>query len=132
MIKRLLTVCLLLACGYAARAQNNLQFNRVVTLKADSISNCSGGCADTILFRTFTVPADKVLKIESINFLAGNYLLFLDGTPFSKLSTGITNSFPIWLPPGTYSIYFGTYLTTASSTGNYAFLMSALEFNVVP
>lgn len=131
-MKKILAICLLLVCCYNVKAQNNLQFNRVVILRADSISNCSGGCADTILYRTFTVPANKVLKIESINFLAGNYLLFLDGTPFSKLSTGITNTFPIWLPSGTYSIYFATYIPSASSSGNYAFLMSAIEFNVVP
>jgi hypothetical protein len=131
-MKKLITLCLILACCYTANAQNNLQFNRVVTLKADSISNCSSGCADTILYRTFTVDANKVLKIESINFIAGNYLLFLDGTPFSKVATGITNTFPIWLPSGTYSLYFATYISSASSTGSYAFLMSALEFNVVP
>ena len=114
-----------------AKAQNNLQFNRVVNISADSISVCSSGCADTILYRTFTVPANKVLKIESVNFIAGNYLLFLNSTPFSKTSTNITNTFPIWLPPGDYSIYFATYITRASSTGNYAYLLSALEFNVV-
>jgi hypothetical protein len=132
MMKKIFTLCLLMACFCAGKAQNNLQFNQVVILKADSISNCSSGCADTILYRTFTVPANKVLKIESINFIAGNYLLFLDGTPFSKSSTGITNTFPVWLPSGTYSLYFATYIPSASSTGNYAFLMSALEFNVVP
>lgn len=77
-----------------AKAQNNLQFNRVVNISADSISVCSSGCADTILYRTFTVPANKVLKIESVNFIAGNYLLFLNSTPFSKTSTNITNTFP--------------------------------------
>lgn len=132
-MKKILTLCLVLACCYTVKAQNNLQFNQVITLRADSIvPSCPSGCGDTILYRTFTVPANKVLKIESINFIAGNYLLFLDGVPFSKVSTNITNTFPIWLPPGTYSLYFSTYLSTASSTGSYAFLMSALEFNVVP
>jgi hypothetical protein len=132
MMKKIFATCLLLAVCYAGKAQNNLQFNQVVILRADSISNCSSGCADTILYRTFTVPANKVLKIESINFIAGNYLLFLDGVPFSKVATGITNTFPIWLPSGTYSLYFATYIPAASSTGNYGFYMSALEFNVVP
>lgn len=130
-MRKLLFTLLLIICGSMARSQNNLQFNRVVTLSADSISNCSSGCADTILFRTFTVPANKVLKIESINFIAGNYLLFLNSTPFSKTSSNITNTFPIWLPPGDYSIYFSTYVTSASSTGSYAYLLSAIEFNTV-
>lgn len=131
-MKKIISISLLLFCCYTGKAQNNLQFNRVVILQADSIASCSVGCADTILYRTFTVGANKVLKIESINFIAGNYLLFLDGTPFSKISTNITNTFPIWLPTGTYSLYFSTYLPTSASTGSYAFLMSALEFNVVP
>lgn len=118
-------------CFTIAKAQNNLQFNRVVNLSADSISVCASGCADTILYRTFTVPANKVLKIESVNFIAGNYLLFLNSTPFSKTSSNITNTFPIWLPPGDYSIYFATYIPSASSTGSYAYLLSALEFNLV-
>lgn len=130
-MRKVIFICLLFMCCSMAKAQNNLQFNRVVTIKADSISNCSSGCADTILYRTFTVPPNKVLKIESINFLAGNYLLFLDSTPFSKLSTGIMNTFPIWLPAGDYSIYFATYITSASSSGNYAYLLSGIEFNVV-
>jgi hypothetical protein len=130
-MKKIFSICLLLACCYMAKAQNNLQFNRVVILKGDSISTCSGNCPDSILFQTFTVPSNKVLKIESINFIAGNYLLFIDKTSFSKVSTGITNSFPIWLPSGTYSIYFGNYNSTIASTGSYAYLLSALEFNVV-
>lgn len=132
MTRKILLFSLLLLCCYASKAQNNLQFNRVVILRADSISNCSSGCADTILYRSFTVPVNKVLKIESINFVPGNYVLFLDNTPFSRTSTGIPNSFPIWLPPGTYSLYFGTYNTANSSSGNYAYLLSALEFNVIP
>lgn len=113
------------------KAQNNLQFSRVVTVKADSISNCSSGCPDTILYRTFTVEPNKVLKIESINFILGNYVLFLDNTPFFKTTTGYSPSFPIWLSSGTYSIYFGTYNSSNSASGQYAYLLSALEFNVV-
>ena len=131
-MKKILAIGLLLACCCTVKAQNNLQFNRVVIIRGDSISNCSSGCGDTILYKTFTVAVDKVLKIESLNFNAGNYVMFLDNTPFSKTSTGYMNTFPIWLPSGTYSIYFGTYNTTNSSTGNYAYLLSAIEFNVVP
>ena len=130
-MKKIFTICLVLFCFCTAKAQNNLQFNRVVIIKADSISNCGSNCADSLLVRTFTVEPNHVLKIESINFFPGNYILFLDNTPFSRTSTGITNTFPIWLPPGTYSIYFGTYLTNASQAGNYAYLLSAIEFKVV-
>lgn len=130
-MKRLSIIVALLAVCFCVKAQNNLQFNRVVIVRADSVSNCSSGCPDTILFRQFTVDPNKVLKIESINFVPGNYFLFLDGTSFYKTTTGLTPSFPIWLPSGTYSIYFGTFNSANSAAGNYGYLMSALEFNVV-
>lgn len=130
-MKKIVSACLLLFCCCFAKAQNNLQFNRVVIIRADSISNCSSGCPDTILFQQFTVPPNKVLKIESINFNLGNYVLFLDNTPFYKTTTGLPPTFPIWLPSGTYSIYFGTYNSANSAAGVYAYLLSALEFNVV-
>ncbi len=130
-MKKTFSICLLLLCCCFAKAQNNLQFNRVVIIKADSISNCGGGCPDTILYRQFTVPPDKVLKIESINYIPGNYYLFLDNTPFIRVSSNPANNFPIWLPSGTYAIYFGTYNSANSATGQYAYLLSAIEFNVV-
>ena len=132
MMKKLFAVCLLLLCCYEGHAQNNLQFNRVVTIFTDSVSNCSSNCADTVLLRTFVVPANKVLKIESINFTPGNYFLFLNGVAFSRVATTIANNFPIWLPSGTYNIYFGTYNSANSQAGNYSYLLSAIEFNVVP
>ena len=130
-MKKIISICILLFSCYLSKAQNNLQFNRVVIIKADSISNCSSNCGDTILMRQFTVAPDKVLKIESINFSPGNYVLFLDNTPFSRTATQLPNNFPIWLPEGTYSLYFGTFNTANSASGQYAYLLSALEFNVV-
>ena len=130
-MRKLIGIFVLLFCFSTTKAQNNLQFNRVVNIRTDSISNCSSNCPDTILLRTIVVPENKVLKIESINFIAGNYLLFLDGVPFSKVSTNITNTFPIWLSSGNYSIYFATYNASASAAGNYGYFLSALEFNVV-
>jgi hypothetical protein len=131
-MKKTLAVCLLIAGCYTGKAQGNLQFNRVVTIFTDSVSNCSSNCADTVLLRTFIVPANKVLKIESINHSFGNYFLFLNGVAFSRVATTLPNSYPIWLPPGTYHIYFGTYNPANSQAGNYSYLLSAIEFNVVP
>ncbi|MFM6924961.1 MAG: hypothetical protein ACKOU7_05620 [Ferruginibacter sp.] len=131
-MKKIISIGMLLLCCIAGKAQNNLQFNRVVTIFTDSVSNCSSNCADTVLLRTIVVPANKVLKIESINFTPGNYFLFLNGVAFSRVATTIANNFPIWLPSGTYYIYFGTYNTANSQAGNYSYLLSAIEFNVVP
>ncbi len=130
-MNKIISIWLLLFCCGIAKAQNNLQFNRAVVIQADSVSNCSSGCPDTILYRSFTVEPNKVLKIESINFVPGNYVLFVNNTPMSRTSTGIMNSFPIWLPSGSYSIYFGTYNSANSAAGQYAYMLSALEFNVV-
>ncbi len=130
-MKKIVSIFVLLVCSYMVKAQNNLQFNRVVIIQADSVSNCSSGCPDTILYRPFTVPPNKVLKIESVNYSPGNYYLFIANSPFARSSTSLPNSFPIWLPSGDYSIYFGTYNSSNSAAGNYAFLMSAVEFNVV-
>jgi hypothetical protein len=128
-MKKIITITvLLLGCSFA-KAQNNLQFNRVVIIQADTSSTCSSGCPDSLLVRTFT--ENKVLKIESINYTSGNYALFLDNVPLSKSSSNIMNHYPVWLPSGTYTIYYGTYVTTNSAAGNYAYLLSALEFNVV-
>ncbi|MES2849888.1 MAG: hypothetical protein V4685_12580 [Bacteroidota bacterium] len=130
-MKKIVSTCVLLIFCYITKAQNNLQFNRVLLLRADSISTCSSNCPDTILFRSFTVAPDKVLKIESINYNPGNYVLFLDGSSFPRITTQIPTTFPIWLPSGTYSIYFGTFNTANSASGQYSYLLSALEFNVV-
>lgn len=130
-MKKIFSICLLLIYCGITKAQNNLQFNRVILVRADSISTCSGGCPDTILLRTIIVEPNKVLKIESINYNPGNYVLFLDGSSFPRITTQIPNSFPIWLPSGTYSIYFGTFNTANSASGQYSYLLSGLEFNVI-
>jgi len=130
-MKKIFSICLLLSCCYFSHAQNNLQFNRVVILRGDSISNCSTGCPDTILYQAFTVAPDKVLKIESINYIPGNYFFYLDGTPFQRTTSGLPNVFPIWLPSGNYSIYFAPSNPNNSAAGTYAYLLSALEFNIV-
>lgn len=130
-MKKIVSIFALLVCSYMVKAQNNLQFNRVVIIQGDSISNCSTNCPDTILYRAFTVPPNKVLKIESVNYTPGNYFLFVADAPFARSSTSLPNSFPIWLPSGDYSIYFAASNSSNSAAGTYAYLLSAVEFNVV-
>jgi hypothetical protein len=130
-MKKIISFIALILCFAVSKAQNNLQFNRAVLVRADSISNCGGGCPDTILYQNFTVPANKVWKIESINYNPGNYVLFLDGNSFPRVTSQIPTTYPIWLPSGTYAIYFGTFNSANSATGQYSYLLSALEFNVV-
>lgn len=133
-MKKMLFLIALTFCAFVMQAQNNLQFNRVVTVEADSFFNCNSNCGDTFLLQRFTVPAGKVLKIESINIqgTSVNFRLCLNKTPFSTTSTNYTNVFPIWLPAGEHKLYF-FYRENGnlSITGRYSYLMSALEFNVV-
>ena len=130
-MKKFICISLVLMVCCFVKAQNNLQFNKVVLIRADSISICSTNCPDTILLKSFTVAPNKVLKIESINYSPGNYVFFLDGNSFPRITSQIPTSYPIWLPAGTYSMYFGTFNTANSATGQYSYLLSALEFNVV-
>jgi hypothetical protein len=136
-MKKIFFICLLLACACFAKAQNNLQFNKGVLLTVDSMYNCSGTCPDTILLRAIVVPAGKMLKIESINFIAtvSTYTLYFNGIPMLK--NGYTrganqNAFPVWLPQGSYNVYFATYDNSAPISGQHAYMVSGLEFNIVP
>jgi hypothetical protein len=133
-MKKVLFLSVFIFNSFFIQAQNNLQFNRVVIVEADSLFNCNSNCGDTFLLKNFTVPAGKALKIESINIQGSstNFRLCLNKTPFSPTSTNYTNVFPIWLPAGEHKLYF-FYRENGnlSITGRYSYLMSALEFNIV-
>lgn len=116
-------------------AQGNLQFNQVLN------NSYSATLQAQTLLGTVTVPAGKVWKIETATYFftqAGNritgrgsgaYAAFIgdnliwDGTN----SLGHQDFFPIWLSPGTYSV-FARCASLYAVTVNF----SAIEFNVVP
>lgn len=95
--------------------------------------------------QTVTVPAGKVLKIESAiastSFSSGsngtdgrialdNRLIWVgDNSSFA-----VINRFPIWLPAGTYTLRLFKDCTSCSTSGAPVLngLVSAVEFNVVP
>lgn len=120
--------------GLDAKAQGNLQFNRVVNFSASQ-----SVLADTsITFQTFQVPAGKVWKIENVNVgqkrLSGfpEHCDFCSAT-FNEIiafmnqqNVGREVIFPIWLSEGSYNFKIGSYpsrLILAS--------YSAIEFNIV-
>lgn len=119
-----------------ARAQGNLQFNRVVNF---SVSQTVG--ADTLItFQTFQVPAGKVWKIENVNVgqkrLSGypeacEYCTatFNEIIAFMRQNQVTDAIFPIWLSEGSYNFKIGSY---PSPSRLISASYSAIEFNVIP
>lgn len=110
---------------------NNLQFNRVVyyeLLLNDTTGTNPFTVADSVVI---TVPANKVLKIESIKGYDSAYSVKLNNHPIT------TSPFPIWLPAGSYVFKIeddcncGSCSTCTYSGGANSFL-SGIEFNIVP
>ncbi|MCB9233331.1 MAG: hypothetical protein H6581_16860 [Bacteroidia bacterium] len=102
---------------------------------------------DTII----TVPAGKVLKLESISAgyssssssrydpPSSNHYVFLNNSQIYGYVTTPNVSYPqvnypIWLPAGSYELRFVYNSSSPSSsiTRNYHYFLSALEFEVVP
>ena len=137
-MKKLLVI-LAIAFSSASFAQGNLQFNQVMFLEyTTSVLGSATTTAGVI-----TVPAGKVWKIEHANLYsvagyprtqAGGRSLFINNTLIYR-SKGPSNaihlvdSFPLWLPAGTYNIVIGN---EQSSTYNINSSINAIEFNVVP
>lgn len=119
-----------------AKAQGNLQFNQVMRL---SYTGTIASNAAPVSAGSFTVPANKVWKIESgsavdSKLFTVQFSLTVDGQLlYSGHSAGSSMPFytspPMWLSEGTYNV------SAALITGsNYSFVakISALEFNITP
>ena len=122
-----------------AKAQGNLQFNRVINYTIPSQTVDYTGIIQT----TVTVPANKVWKIEAASYngagspgwslILDNYLLF----SYTRDSGGGLNyyqdiHFPIWLPSGTYNLKAQYYWVTGFQS--YPFIgasISIIEFNII-
>lgn len=116
-------------------AQGNLQFNRVVHIIADTSFSCSNGgaCVDSFLVRDIVVSPNKVLKIESLNYIVNSvYDLYFNDYPI--YNSAYANNFPIWVPAGTYRLKFyrPNNPSTINFTARFNYMFSALEFNIVP
>lgn len=123
----------------------NLQFSKVIylTLQGTPPNNSSKNLIDTI---TLVVPANKVVKLESVsaNALNGfipddNYVacISLNGialTDYYNYSTSSYNEgtrrelFPIWLPEGQYK--FALVATSSTSTRLFKGYISGIEYTI--
>lgn len=123
------TILLTLAIAFSCTifAQGDLQFNQVVTKTGTSHLNAP----------TYTVPAGKIWKITGVfgrkPTTNGTALgLNINGVEIEKIN-GRTNDFnyinndPIWLNSGDTVAIYAQY-----SSGDYAWMISIIEFNVVP
>jgi hypothetical protein len=138
-LKMLLLLTCILQVKLLNAQGNNLQFNQAiyVTISLNGVLTTT---------QSFTVPANKVWKIESAGtgFPDGAYQGFL----FPGGSLGINNSviyscpygvslasvlpnvanFPIWLPSGTYSLK----LSVDGGTSPWNGFISGVEYNLIP
>jgi hypothetical protein len=134
-------ILLILAIAFssASFAQGNLQFNQVMLLDFGPISVSSVA----IFSQSITVPSGKVWKVEHASVwreasgyrLTGDapYSLYIDNICVVQQTNAATsgsksNSFPIWLPEGTYFLK----ISNSSSAMTLAASLNAIEFNIIP
>lgn len=120
-----------------AKAQGNLQFNRVVNFSASQ----SVVSDSPTIFQTFQVPAGKVWKIENLmisgkspngalNFCENCAATFNEIIAYMCSYPQIQNAtFPIWLSEGSYNFKISNF--SGSTNRLLSASYSAIEFNVV-
>ena len=120
-------------------SQGNLQFNEVKFIEYSTIPTPYATTTAGVII----VPAGKVWKVEHANVYMvagyprteyGGWSLFIDNTLIYRSKGGnnaihLVDSFPLWLPEGTYNIVIGQE-AAGSQTINSS--INAIEFNVVP
>lgn len=125
-IKNCLPVIVVLALFYfamPAQAQKTLEFNQVLNFKV-------GGSYPDVA--AFTVPANKVWKIESAGTAySGTSYLYLQDSSGERIwymggNSGDIVHYPYWLPSG-FSGFFERSFNSSSGGGS----ISIIEFNVV-
>lgn len=156
MKKLLLSTLLILSINYLF-AQGNLQFNRVISTTVSVTAGSSPELNGTLV-GSITVPAGKVLKLESVSTYlndntgdikwfytqssVGSQGCWIGGhlvwAPFWYTDTGSTNidksvetsRFPIWYSEGTHEIRV-RYKTNFGAGEFYVVSYSAIEFNII-
>ena len=109
-------------------SQGNLQFNQVLSYaQLHGLSSCgSNVCSWT--GPTYTVPTGKVWKIEHFA-QGGQYPASL--LVNSSFEINSVNGSPVWLKAGD-QIQLRRVCTTANCASGGSYLLSIIEFNVVP
>ena len=108
MMKKLITLALIIGTTTFINAQSNLVFNQALIVKLTTSTEQ-------------IVPEGKVWKVESMNVAGGNILV--DDSEWAIAVGGSFRNMPAWFPAGTSLKRPGS-----GSISNY---LSVLEFNVV-
>ena len=125
-MRKLLAIGLFIALfGVAdnATAQGTLQFNKVIVVTLDGSNPFA-----------FTVPANKVWKIESAGSGYYSSTIYLREPSGDRLAYIYTNSvndqvrFPYWLPSG----FSGDFYRIGNIASGPKSTVSIIEFNVIP
>lgn len=137
MKKSILILIFFIALG--AKAQGNLQFNRVVNFSASQ----SVVSDSPTTFQTFQVPAGKVWKIENVMISGKNSsgsIQFCDvcAATFNDIIAYMLYfpqiekaTFPIWLSDGSYNFKISNFNFGSSNSRLILASYSAIEFNIV-
>jgi len=110
-------------------AQGNLQYDSTITL-GESITD-SYPITSTTNGPQSTVPVGKTWKIENMIF-SDNFIVMINSMPF-YVSSNNNFQFPLWLKSGDTIQFAYNYSGSQFSPNNTQhYLMSALQFNIVP
>ena len=123
---------LFVAISATSFAQGNLQYDSTITL-GESITD-SWPSTTTTNGPEYTVPVGKTWKIENMIF-SQTFAVKINSLPFylSNSSTSNPIQFPLWLKSGDriqFAYNYSGSQFTPNNTQHY--LMSALQFNIVP
>lgn len=148
-MKKALLILSLLALAIGANAQGNLQFNQVLsytgTVSCTGINSCSADSPSS-----YTVPANKVWKLESAGFTSylnsgteviSTYLIinntYVYGGAVNKANlerkNGILITSPVWLKSG--DVLSWGMISAANTNGaisSASMHLSIIEFNIIP
>tara|TARA_B110000977_G_scaffold176730_1_gene232689 strand:- start:362 stop:772 length:411 start_codon:yes stop_codon:yes gene_type:complete len=119
-------------------AQGNLQYDSTITL-GESLTD-SWQSAPPLNGVLYTVPDGKTWKITSMFFSAGQsnnaFRVYINSLPFSNYYSGVSFGnwkFPLWLKSGdTIQFEYNYIAGSGASPRTEHYLMSALQFNIVP
>lgn len=123
---------LFVAISATSFAQGNLQYDSTITLDGSITDSYQSATSTNGVL--YTVPDGKTWKITSMIF-SDNFTVKINSLPFylSNSSTSNPIQFPLWLKSGDriqFAYNYSGSQFTPNNTQHY--LMSALQFNIVP
>jgi hypothetical protein len=139
-LKKVFLLSLFSVVFYQANCQNhNLELNQVINFYATT--GYGGGTgAIWVTSSTFTVPSDKIWKVEGLyQAVFGNSGSGVSHTSYiieinngNNLMKSNTDNNILWLSSGTYAIRSYLACNSGGCGGTFYNTVNAIEFNVIP